>query len=140
MKKNIIARMILLIITFSLVVCMFTSVFATDDIPSLDDDFNFTNTSTDGNNTENNVDNSIGNNATGNSIDNSIGNNTENSIGNSIGNNTGNSIGNSNSSSYQESNIPYAGPETSILTIVAFVICGIIGIYTFMKLSDYSNI
>lgn len=44
------------------------------------------------------------------------------------------------SSSYAESDIPHAGIETSVLTIAAFIVCAIIGAYTFMKLSDYSNI
>lgn len=128
MEKNKITRKIVLIITFLLIVCMFTTVFAIDDIPSLDDDFNFLNTSTGGNSIGNNIENNIGNSSTG------------NSTGNNIGNNTGNNIENNNSSSYQNSEIPYAGVETSILMFSAFIVCGIIGIYTFMKLSDYSNI
>lgn len=46
---------------------------------------------------------------------------------------------NPNTSKYKET-IPYAGPAETILLGVAFVVCGIIGVYTFMKMSDYSNI
>ena len=45
-----------------------------------------------------------------------------------------------NTSKYEESDIPYAGPAESILMASAFIICAIIGIYTFIKLSAYSNI
>ena len=48
--------------------------------------------------------------------------------------------GDNQSSSYTESDLPNTGVETSVLTIAAFIIFAIIGIYTFMKLSDYSNI
>lgn len=36
--------------------------------------------------------------------------------------------------------IPYAGPEDTVLMIIIFVACGIVSIYTFIKLSEYSNI
>ena len=45
-----------------------------------------------------------------------------------------------NTSKYEESDIPYAGPAESILMASAFIICAIIGIYTFIKLSAYNNI
>lgn len=129
MKKSIIAKIILSIMTLALIACAFTSVFAADDdIPSLNPSLNLNNTNTQ--TPSNDIENGIGN-----SSGNSTVNNTDNILGNSTGNNT-----NNNSSSYQESDIPYAGPETSILIVAAFVVCGIIGIYTFTKLSDYSNI
>ncbi len=76
----------------------------------------------------------------GNSNANTDANNNNNNNNESLNNVT--PVNNTNtSSSYDESNIPYAGPaETSILIISAFVVCAIIGIYTFIKLSDYSNI
>lgn len=119
MKKSIIVKIILLIITFALVACAFTNVYAADEVPSLSDklpgededipDLTFpqqtpetpvepeTPTTTDKPSTP-------------------------------------------GSSSYEQSEIPYAGAETSILIVAAFVVCGIVGIYTFTKLSDYSNI
>ena len=36
--------------------------------------------------------------------------------------------------------IPYAGPVENALMVSAFIVCGIVGIYTFVKMSDYSNI
>lgn len=67
------------------------------------------------------------------------------SVDNQNTNNNADSNANKNtnsntSSSYAESDIPHAGIETSVLTIAAFIVCAIIGAYTFMKLSDYSNI
>ena len=43
-------------------------------------------------------------------------------------------------STYEETDIPYAGPEDTILMVSAFIMFGIIGVYTFIKMSDYSNI
>lgn len=67
------------------------------------------------------------------------------SVDNQNTNNNADSNANKNtnsntSSSYAESDIPHAGIETSVLTIAAFIVCAIIGAYTFMRLSDYSNI
>ena len=47
---------------------------------------------------------------------------------------------NTNTNTYGEPEIPYAGPETTVLMVIAFITFGIIGIYTFVKLSDYSNV
>ena len=44
-----------------------------------------------------------------------------------------------NKKTYEES-IPYAGPADTVLMVVAFLTLGGIGIYTFIKLSEYSNI
>lgn len=53
--------------------------------------------------------------------------------------NTNTSTGN-DASSYQESKLPQAGLEDTMLLCVAYIVCGIIGVYTFIKLSEYSNI
>lgn len=45
-----------------------------------------------------------------------------------------------NTSKYEETDIPYAGPAESIAMAIAFIVCAIIGIYTFIKLSAYNNI
>ena len=46
---------------------------------------------------------------------------------------------NSTTSTYDDG-IPHAGVEETMLMGTAFVVFAIIGIYTFMKLSEYSNI
>ena len=48
--------------------------------------------------------------------------------------------GSGNVSIYEESEMPYTGPVEDTLMVIAFVTFGVIGIYTFKKLSDYSNI
>ena len=118
MKKSTISKIIVSIITFALIACVFTSVFADGDVTDLSNSLN-----------------SLKPQEPSNSVDNSVVNNLGNTTANSVENST-----NTNSSSYPESDLPYAGPETSILMVAAFVICGIMGIYTFKKLSDYSNI
>ena len=144
MKKSMMKKIILLTISFMLVACICTSVFAVDNIPSLNDELNVNNTPSgnEGNtqNPSNNIENTTGNtlgNVTGNTIENTLGNTTGNNTANSIGNNT-----NNNSSSYKESDTPLsnAGLESSVLMVSAFIVCAVIGIYTFMKLSNYSNI
>lgn len=45
-----------------------------------------------------------------------------------------------NTSTYEETDIPYAGPAETMLMTTAFIVFGIIGVYTFVKMSDYSNI
>lgn len=132
MKKTI-----MLAISFILIACICTNVLANDEIPSLNPSLNLNkvenptggNTQTPSNTVEN---------TTGNSLGNTIGNSLENTAGNSLSN----SATNNNSSSYQESDTPLsnAGVESSVLMVSAFVVCAVIGIYTFMKLSDYSNI
>ena len=48
---------------------------------------------------------------------------------------------NNNISTYEPNeDLPYAGPADTALMISAFIIFGVIGVYTFMKMSDYSNI
>ena len=66
--------------------------------------------------------------------------NTNNNLNTSTNENNETPNPNGNTSSYPESDLPHTGIETSILTIAAFLVCAIIGLYTFMKLSDYSNI
>lgn len=119
MNKNKISKIIVLIITFALIACLSTTVFAEDPV-------DLSNSLSGGNNT-------TGNNTT-------VDNTTENQVPDITPNTTTPTNTNTNSSTYEESEIPHAGVESSILMVVAFVICGIIGIYTFIKLSDYSNI
>ena len=148
MKKSIMSKITILALLFMLVACACTSVFAADNIPSLNDELNINNTPSGNegntqkpsNNTENTTGDVLGN-TTGNNTENTLGNTAENSATNSFGNSIGNNT-NSNSSSYKESDTPLsnAGLESYVLMVSAFIVCAVIGIYTFMKLSDYSNI
>lgn len=124
MNKNKISKIIILIITLALINCLATTVLAVDD-GTLD----LSNSLTGGSNTAGN--NETGNTTTGNTA-------TENKVPDITPNST--TPTNTNTSKYEESSIPHAGVESSILMLVAFVVCGIIGVYTFIKLSDYSNI
>ncbi len=132
MKKNTISKIIMFIITFALIVCLTTNVFA-------DDALDLTNSLTGGNNTTENTttDNTTSENTT-----------TEDEVpditpspttpSNTTENATTNT--NTNTSTYEESDIPHAGVEDTILMGTAFVVFAVIGVYTFMKLSEYSNI
>ena len=141
--KNYKLKGIISIITIVLIACVSTIVRA-DDILDLDNTLNSGNNTNKNNIVVNNTANNTANNTTGNNStsNNTSGSNTSknNATGNStLKNNTTNKT-NGNSSTYGESNIPYAGPEDTLLTVSVFIVCGIIGIYTFIKLSDYSNI
>lgn len=139
---NKISKIIVLITIFTLMVCTSTAVFADDqldlgtitgnentnkdeeEIPNLSDSLT-------GGNTNNNT-------PSNDETDNSDKNN--NVTDDKIQDLTPSTTNKNNGSTYQESNIPHAGVESSILMVTAFIICVATGIYTFMKLSDYSNI
>lgn len=125
MNKNKMSKIIVLIITFTLIACISTSVFADDGTLDLSNSIIGGNNTTNTTNTQNTV---TPTNTT----------NTQNTTVNKI--NTTNTTNKTNNTSTYKESIPYAGPETSILMGSAFVVCAIIGVYTFMKLSDYSNI
>lgn len=135
MNKNKISKIMVLIITMTLIACLATTVFADDSLLDLNSITG--NTTTDENipditppKSENSI---TGNTTTENTT-------TENKVPDITPNSTTNTNTNTNTSKYEESNIPYAGVESSILMVTAFIVCGIIGVYTFIKLSDYSNI
>lgn len=139
MNKNKTLKVMILIIAITLIASLCTTVFADDSIL----DFNTITGNTTGNTsgTDDVPDISPTKPANNTSTDNTVDNNTtvDNNIKiNTVGNSTPTT--NTNTSKYQESNIPYAGAESSILIAAAFVVCAIIGIYTFIKLSNYSNI
>ena len=133
--KNI-SKIIVSIIIFMLISCISISVFADNDTLDLSNSLIGGNSTTGNNTTDNNTvdNNTIDNNTTG---DNTT-NNTVQDLTPSTTNTNSNTT--NNTSTYEETDIPYAGPEDTILMVTAFVVCAIIGIYTFMKLSDYSNI
>ena len=125
MKKVKISKIIISIIMFVLIISVSTNVFA--DEPQLDF----------GNLVENTTNENVPD--LSNTIDTSKNDNaninTNTNINTNINTNT-----NTNTSTYEETDIPYAGPVEDALMITAFIIFGIIGIYTFKKLSDYSNL
>ena len=41
---------------------------------------------------------------------------------------------------YPDKDIPYAGPTETIIMGTLFVACAVVGVYTFLKLSEYSNV
>ena len=117
MKKVKISKIIISIIMFVLIISVSTNVFA--DEPQLDF----------GNLVENTTNENVPD--LSNTIDTSKNDNAN------INTNTNT---NTNTSTYEKTDIPYAGPVEDALMITAFIIFGIIGIYTFKKLSDYSNL
>lgn len=132
MKKNIIAKIILLIIAFSLVVCMYSKAYAADDdIPDL------------------------GNTITGEETDTTTGEDDEETVEETpsettkpsetqkpSGNNqtTTTEKKEETTSTYPDKDIPYAGPAETIIMGTLFVACAVVGVYTFLKLSEYSNV
>ena len=134
MNKNKISKIILLIVTALLITCISTAVFADNQLDLGALEGNTTNNETD-NTTDNETDDDVTD------LSNSINTNTntETDTNTNVETDT-NANTNSNTSTYEESDIPYAGVEDTILMVAAFVVCGIIGVYTFMKMSDYSNI
>lgn len=136
MNQNKVSKIIISIIVFLLICCVSVKVFA-DENSLLDLN------SIAGGTTDNNVDdlsNSLGGGNTE-KPENTPAENTqpENKVPDITPTNTPTNT-NKNTSTYEESNIPYAGVESSILMVTAFIVLGIIGVYTFIKLSDYNNI
>lgn len=125
MKKSTILKTILLIAIFTIITCMCTTVFADDETLDLTDSLTGGSSSTqedENTPTEQEPEQPA--------VDATPDAET----------NTEEDANTDNSSTYEESEIPYAGPTESILMAIAFVAFAITGIYTFIKLSDYSNI
>ena len=140
-KTNMLKVLLVIMITVGLI-SMTTEVFA-------DGMLDLSNTLQNGTTTEENTNGNTLLENTNTNDELQDGTNTNNALQNvtSVDNQNTNSNANANkntnsntSSSYAESDIPHAGIETSVLTISAFIVCAIIGVYTFMKLSEYSNI
>lgn len=130
MNKNKISKIISIILTFTLIFFISTSVFAQDQLDL-------------GTITGNDTNNSTGDDDIPDISFNTDKNLNENANANINSNENANANTNTNTqstSTYKDSNIPYAGPADTALMISAFVVLGIIGIYTFIKLSEYSNI
>ena len=125
MKKTSILKLVVIAIIAIALVFVSTKVFADDGILDLSNTLQG-GTSTDENTNQNTNEGLLGTN-TNNPLDNVTSADNQNT-------------NNNNTSTYPESDIPHAGIETSMLAVAAFIVCAIIGLYTFMKLSDYSNI
>ena len=149
MNKNKLSKIVVLILAFTLIACISTTVLADDAIDlsnsltggnSSSSENTNTNEDTNTNTNTNTNNNNINTNTNTNENTNSNTNTNTNTGANTNSNSNSNSNTNSSTSTYEESDIPYAGPEDTILMVSAFIVLGIIGIYTFMKLSEYSNI
>lgn len=79
--------------------------------------------------TNNNTINNTTNNATTNSTENLFGN-TNTSINNTVNN--------ANSSKYNNTNLPNAGSEDGIVTIMIAIAFGVSAIYAYKKIRDYN--
>ena len=144
MKK--LSKVIVLIITLTLIACVSTSVWADNDPIDLSNSLTGGNSTTNNETTENNTtdnnttNNNTTNNTTNNATNNTTGEGTTNNTVQDLTPSTPNTNSTNNTSTYEESNIPHAGVEGTLLMGTAFVVFAVIGIYTFMKLSEYSNI
>ncbi len=120
---------ICLISIIFLILTLVTDVFASEEIPNLNnliDDannnsLNYTNIQSGNNNTTNNLNNT---------------NNTTNNLNNT--NNTTNNLNNTNSNRNNTTKIPDTGVDYSVVFIIA--ICGISAIYAYKKIRDYNNL
>ncbi len=119
MKSSKMLKILALITTFILIVCICTNVFAEDD-PT-----DFSNLLNGGDTTQGTPSQTPSTATPSTPTDNNANSNTND---------------NNNSSTYEESKIPYAGVESSVLMVTAFVACAIVGIYTFKKANDYKGI
>ncbi len=133
MNQNKVSKIIISIIVFALISCISISVFADEN--SILDLNTITGETTDDDDNVPNLSNQLGGGNT--PAENTQ---TENKTPDITPSNTTPTNTDKNTSKYEESNIPYAGAESSILMFTAFIVFGIIGIYTFIKLSDYNNI
>ena len=147
MNKSKISKIVVLILTFTLIACVSTTVLADDAIDLSNsltggNSSSSENTNTNEDTNTNTNDNNISTNTNTNENTNTNSNTNTNTGANTNANKNSNSSSNTDSSTstYEESDIPYAGPEDTILMVSAFIVLGIIGVYTFMKLSEYSNI
>ena len=132
MNKKTILKMILLIITIALITCISTSVLAADDDDALDlsgsitdkEDKTDEDTTTENENTTTDKETSTENKDTT--------TNKETT--------TENKDTTTNKETTVDKNIPQTGLEDTMPIAILFVVCGARGVYTFIKLSQYSNI
>ena len=121
MNKKTILKMILLIITIALITCISTSVLAADDDDALDLSGSITDKEdeadeTDKDTTTENKDTVVDKETT---TDKETAGNKDTTV---------------------DKNMPQTGLEDSMPIAMLFVVCGVVGVYTFIKLSEYSNI
>ena len=128
MNKKTILKMILLIITIALITCISTSVLAADDDDALDLSGSITDKEdeadeTDKDTTTENKDTTTENKDT--VVDKETTTDKETA---------------GNKDTTVDKNMPQTGLEDSMPIAMLFVVCGVVGVYTFIKLSEYSNI
>lgn len=129
MNKKTILKMILLIITIALITCISTSVFAADeDDDALDLSGSITDKEDEADETD--KDTTPGNKDT----------TTENKDTVVDKETTTNKETAGNKDTTVDKNMPQTGLEDSMPIAILFVVCGVVGVYTFIKLSEYSNI
>ena len=124
MNKKTILKIILSIITIALITCLSTSVFAEEDEEAVDLSGSITNKEeTDGNKENTDKEETTGNKENTNKEETT----TENKE-------------TTTNKETSDQKIPQTGLEDTMPIAILFVACGVIGVYTFIKLSQYSNI
>ena len=124
MNKKTILKIILSIITIALITCLSTSVFAEEDEEAVDLSGSITNKEeTDGNKENTDKEETTGNKENTNKEETT----TENKE-------------TTTKKETPDQKIPQTGLEDTMPIAILFVACGVIGVYTFIKLSQYSNI
>ena len=115
MNKKTISKIILSIIAIMLITCISKSVLADGNTIDLSNSIlNGKNETTEGKN---------------------------NTVADTKNNTTNNNTSKNNTTStYTDNKIPYTGPAETIIMGTLFVVCGAVGIYTFIKLSEYNNV
>ena len=124
MNKKTIFKIILSIITVALIISLTTSVFAEDDEGAVDLSGSITNKEDKTENKENTTNKDT----------------TENKENTTNKDTTGNKENTTNKETTVDTKIPQTGLEDSMPIAILFVACGVVGVYTFIKLSQYSNI
>ena len=127
MNKKTILKIILSIITIALITCLTTSVFAEDEEEGALD---LSGTITGEEDTSGDDDKET----TGNE-ETTTGKETEENKETTTGKET-----EGNEETTVDTKIPQTGLEDSMPIAILFVACGVVGVYTFIKLSQYSNI
>ena len=136
MNKKTIFKIILSIITVALIISLTTSVFAEDDEGAVDLSGSITNKE---DKTEN-KENTTNKDTTENKENTTNKDTTGNKESTTNKDTTGNKENTTNKETTVDTKIPQTGLEDSMSIAILFVACGVVGVYTFIKLSQYSNI
>ena len=142
MNKKAILKIILSIITIALIISLTTSVFAEDDEGAVDLSGSITNKedTSDDKDTTGNKENTTNKDTTGNKENTTNKDTTGNKENTTNKDTTGNKENTTNKDTTVDKNIPQTGLADTMAITILFVACGVVGVYTFIKLSQYSNI